>query len=218
MGTALISFGLALAILAISYLLYLGLRDSEKVSWVNITMGASLFLLCCGWVITATIYDWGIIAFIQILFGSGAAVFSGVSLAFALKRWRKLAGLIVAAGIPLALYASLEVGFPYSPDQVIRRNGEEIIAKALNQYYIDNEIYPQNLDELMPNYVSDLKEPKTLWGWLYTGNNKDFTLGYVFYIDKMGYTICKYSASLPEWNCPLNYSTAPFSLEPTPMP
>ena len=218
MGTALISLGLAVAIIAISYFLYLGLSDSEQVSWINVTIGASLFLLCCGWVIMATIYDWGIVTFIQILFGSGAAVFSGVSLAFALKRWRKVTGLIVAIGIPLALYASLEVASLYSPDQVIRRNGEVIIAKALNEYYIDNKTYPQTLNELVPNYVSDLREPKSIWGWLYTGNNKDFTLGYVSYIDKMGYTICKYSASSLNWDCPLDYSTAPFSLAPTPMP
>ena len=221
MGVILVlfAFGLAIVIIAISYSLYLGLRDSEKVSWINIAIGASLLLLCCGWVIMATIYDdaLGIIAFIQILFGAGAAIFSGVLLAFALKQWRKVTGLIVAIGIPLALYASFEIASPYSPDQVIRRNGEEIIAKALNEYYIDNKAYPQSLDELVPIYVSDLREPKTIWGWLYTGNSKDFTLGYVSDIDRMGYYICKYSASLPKWDCPDDLSTAPFSLEPTPM-
>jgi hypothetical protein len=219
MEDALIFLGLPLAIIVISYLLYLGLRDSEKASWRNIIMSAGLFLLCCGWLIIATMtYDWGPIVFIQILFGSGVAVFAGISLAFALKQWRKVAGLIVAVGIPLALYASLNVAFPYSPDQVVRRNGETIIARALNEYYLDHKTYPQVLNELVPNYVSDLREPKSIWGWLYIGDDKDFTLGYVFYVDKWGYTICKYSASSPKWDCPDDNSTAPFSLAPTPWP
>jgi hypothetical protein len=214
----LLSLGLALVVVAISYFLYRGLRDPDKVSWTYIAVGTSFFLLSCGWIIVSTIYHWGIIALIQIVFGSGAAFLLGVSLAFTLKRWRKVVGLIVAIGIPLSLCASFVVALPYSPDQVIRRNGEGILVKALNEYYISNKTYPNNLIELVPNYLSDLQEPDPTWGWLYTGNNRDFTLGYVFYVDKWGYTICKYSASLPKWDCPLDYSTRPFSLGPTPMP
>lgn len=218
MGTALIILGSAFAIITISYFLYLGFRDSEKVSWINIIIAASLLLLCCGWIIMATVYGWEVVALIQILFGSGAAVFSGISLVFVLKRWKKVVGLVVAFGVPLALYTSLEVAFPYSPNQILRRNGELIIARALNEYYIDNKTYPQTLNELVPNYINDLREPKSVWGWLYTGDDKDFTLGYVSYVDKFGYTICKYSASSPKWDCPLDNSTAPFSLAPTPWP
>jgi MFS family permease len=217
---SLLALGIAFVTAVISYFLYLGLRDSEKVSWVNMAIGAGLFLLCCGWVIAATIYNGalGLFVLIQILFGLIVAVFSGIFLAISLDGWRKAAGLVVAIGIPLALFASMEAAFPYSPNQTIRRNGEEIIAKALNEYHIDKKAYPQSLDELVPKYLSDLREPKTLWGWLYTGDNEDFTLGYVVYIDKMGYGICKYSASSPKWDCPLDYSTAPFILAPTPMP
>ncbi len=217
MEITILFWGLPLITIAISYLLYVGLRDLAKVSWINIVISAVLLLLSCGWVIWATIYDLGFFAFFQILFTTGAAIFSGIFLTFALKKWRKVTGLIVTIGIPLALYASSQVAFPYSPDQVIRRNGETVVVKALNEYYIDNKAYPQNLNELVPTYVSDLREPKTIWGWLYTGNSTDFTLGYVSGIDRMGYYICKYSASVPKWDCPLNLSTAPFYLEPTPV-
>jgi hypothetical protein len=210
-------FIVAISIIVTAYFLYLGFRDSDKISSINVIIGAVLFTLCCGWVIAATVYDLGIIVFVQILYGSGAALLSGLALALVLKLWKKLIGLIVAIGIPFALYACLEIAFPYSSDQVIRKNGE-FVAKALNEYYADNKTYPQSLSEIVPNYVSDLKEPKSIWGWLYMGDDKNFTLGYVFYVDKWGYTICKYSASLPKWNCPLDYSTVPFSLEPTPMP
>ena len=219
MADTLISLGLALAIGAVSHFLYLGLRDPETVSWLLIAISTILFLFCCGWVIIGTTtLDWELMVIMQVLFGSVAAVCAGISLAFCLKHWRKVAGLIVAVGFPLALFASLKIASPYSPDQVIHRNGETIIAKALNEYYADNKTYPQSLNELVPNYLSDLREPKTLWGWLYVGDNKDFTLGYVFYIDKWGYIICKYSASSPKWDCPNDYSTAPFSLAPTPGP
>jgi hypothetical protein len=217
MEVALLSYGLTFVIVIVTFFIYRGLRNSQSVSWAKIAIGISLILLCCGVIIVEVINDWGFVAYIQILLGSGAAVLSGVSFVVVLDRWRKLGGLIIAIGIPLTLYASLEVGFPYSPNEIIHRNGEEI-ARALNNYYVDSKAYPQTLSELVPNYLSDLKEPKSIWGWLYVGNDDDFTLGYVSYVDKMGYTICKYSKKTPKWDCPLDYSTAPFHLEPTPMP
>lgn len=217
MEAALLSFGLAFVIAIATFFIYRGLRNSHSVSWTDIAIGISLLLLCCGAIIVEVISDWGIVALVQTFFGSGAAVLSGLSLAVVLDRWRKLVGLIIAIGVPLTLYASLEVGFPYSPNEIIHRNGEAI-ARALNDYYVDNKTYPQDLSELVPNYLSDLKEPKSIWGWLYVGNDDDFTLGYVSYVDKMGYIVCKYSRKTPKWDCPLDYSTAPFHLEPTPMP
>ena len=100
MEATLLSLGLALVITMGSFFFYRGFRNSQKVSWANIAIGISLLLLCYGWIIVATINDWGIVAFIQILFGSGAAVLSGLSLAVILDRWKKVVRLIVAIGVP----------------------------------------------------------------------------------------------------------------------
>jgi hypothetical protein len=163
------------------------------------------------------VHDLGVIAFIEVLYASGAAVLAGILLAWSLARWRKIVGLLTGMGFPIILFVSLEIGFPYSPDSIIRKNGKAI-GQALNEYHADKGNYPETLNELVPAYLTDLREPKTIWGWLYSASKDDFTLGYVSYVDKMGYTICKYSATAPEWDCPLDYSTAPFHLAPTPMP
>jgi hypothetical protein len=77
--------------------------------------------------------------------------------------------------------------------------------------------YPASLDELVPIAATALpEEPATIWGWLYTATDDDFTLGYVYGVDKLGYSVCVYSAQKPEWDCLPNYSTGPFILEPTP--
>lgn len=217
MESTLVAFGVAFAVMIAAVLFYSGLKTSERVLWVNIAVGTGLLLLCFGWIVVATIIDWGIIAFVQALFASAAALLSGLSLVWLLSRWRKAVGILLAIGVPLGLYLSLEVSHPYSPESLIRKNGEAI-AGALNHYRSEHKTYPQSLLELVPIYLSDLNEPKTTWGWLYTSNGDSFTLGYVSYVDKMGYTVCKYSAEAPEWDCPLDYSTAPFVLAPTPMP
>jgi len=210
-------FGLAIVTSTAAFFFYAGLRDLRKTSWVKIAIGISLLLLVCGWLIALVVSDWGVVAFIEVLFASGAAVLAGILLAWLLAGWRKIVGLLIGVGIPIVLFISLEVGFPYSPDSIIRKNGKAI-AQALTEYHTDKGNYPETLDELVPAYLTDLRVPKTIWGWLYTANEDGFTLGYVFYIDKFGYTICKYSTTAPEWDCPLDYSTAPFHLAPTPMP
>ena len=217
MAMILLALGPALAIITMAFFFYRGCHNSEKLCWHNIAVSAGLLLLCCGWIIVATIYDLGLIAFIQDLFGSIAAVSAGIWFVIILRGRKRAVGIIFAIGVPLALFMSLELAFPYSPNEIIHKNGESLAA-ALTIYYRDNKTYPQTLDQLLPNYATDLKEPKSLWGWLYTSDHKDFTLAYVSYIDKWGYTICKYSASSPKWDCPLDYSTEPFHLAPTPWP
>jgi len=217
MESLFLGFGPAIITTIAAFFFYTGLRDSQKTSWIKIALGISLLWLVCGWLIALVISDWGVIAFTEVLFASGAAVLAGIWLIWSLARWRKLAGLLLGVGFPFVLFISLEVGFPYSPDSIIRKNGN-VIARALNEYYADKGNYPEILDELVPTYLADLREPETIWGWLYRAGEDDFTLGYVFYVDKLGYTICKYSRTAPEWNCPLDYSTTPFHLAPTPMP
>jgi hypothetical protein len=210
-------WGPAVLIAASAFFFYAGLRDSRSIAWTRIAIGISMLLLACGWLIAVMISDISLIAFYEFLFASGASVLAGVSLVLLLVRWRKVIGLLMSIGFPVALYLGLEIGSPYTPDSIIRKNGEAI-AQAVTEYHSDRGIYPDTLNELIPAYLTDLREPKTIWGWLYLTSRDDYTLGYVSYINKWGYSICKYSATAPEWDCPLNYSTAPLVLEPTPGP
>jgi hypothetical protein len=206
-----------IVIVIIGVLLYRGFQDKNRKSWADICVAIILVLVCCLSVVIAIMNDWGVIVFIQIIFASGAAILSGIALVLFLDQWNKLVGILMATGIPLALFGSLQLAFPYSPDQIIRNHGEEIAGK-INSYHLDKGAYPDALDELVPNYLSELNEPGTIWGWLYTANKEDFTLGYVWYVDSIGYSICMINSASLQWECPMDHSTGPFILEPTPMP
>lgn len=200
-----------------SYILYEGLQDSQRLYWGKITISISLFLLTCICLIVEIALGWSYGVFFVFFLTTLTAILSGVFLGLQLTGWRKLTGLLIGIGFPLIMFLSIDQGFYFDPNSIIRRNGEAI-ARALNEYHSDNGHYPEKLEELIPTYIDNLKVPEILWGWLYVSEKDDFTIGYVSYIDKMGYIVCKYSKTLPEWDCPTDYSTKPFILEPTPQP
>jgi hypothetical protein len=200
-----------------AFFFYVGLKDLQKVAWAKLAIGISIFLLACGWQIAVLVSEISPFAMFEFLLASAASILAGISITVLLNRGRKVFGLLICIGFPIALYTTLEIGLPYTPDAIIHKNGEAI-TQALVEYYANWGKYPETLNKLVPEYITDLKEPKVIWGWLYTASADDFTLGYVYDIDKWGYTICKYNATSPEWDCPSNYSTAPFILKPTPWP
>lgn len=204
-------------IVVAAYIIYESQQGQSEIHWNRIgTASALLICACISFVIGLAVgFSYGVI-FVFVL-ATIAALLSGIFLGAYLTRWQKLFGLFIGIGFPFIMLLSIYLGLYFDPDSIIRRNGEAI-AQALNEYHAAKGIYPETLDELVPTYMADLKEPKTLWGWLYVAEQDNFTVGYVSYIDKMGYTICKYSRTLPEWNCPMDYSTEPFHLEPTPPP
>lgn len=73
------------------------------------------------------------------------------------------------------------------------------------------------LGDLVPDYVNDLRQPQSVWGWLYRVQNDRYTLGYVMWVDRSGYTICMYSPAAAVWNCRDN-PVEVFPLGPTPGP
>lgn len=200
-----------------SYILYKGLRDLHHINWKEIGKASGLLVLACGF-LAVIIFRAGTLAgFLSGYFATISALLSGLFLGIFLPQWRKLAGLLIGIGFPMVMFLSIIASDPISPDSIVRRNGEGI-AQTLTKYHNDKGKYPETLEELIPTYISELKEPRHVWGWLYTADQNNFTLGYVTHVDNMGYSICKYSAIIPEWNCPRSYSTEPFYLEPTPTP
>ena len=98
----------------------------------------------------------------------------------------------------------------------VEHNNGRILAKALDTFFEENGYFPETLDELTPNYISDLNEPESMWGWLYhVDDSNHYTLGYVFAVDRYGYSVCSLEAGKSEWRCNAN-SPAPFDIPPTP--
>jgi hypothetical protein len=206
-----------------AYILYESLRKQDKVHWKR--MGLAFILLICACIsLVISIAAGASYGIIFIFFiASAAALLSGIFLGFHLIGWRKLTGILIGIGFPFVMFISIDLGMYFDPDSIIKRNGDTIIG-ALNEYHSDQGRYPEKLDDLVPTHLAELKEPGTMWGWLYIAEKENFTLGYVEYIDEWGYSICKYSAVIPEWDCIDDYSkgpyrsTEPFHLEPTPFP
>lgn len=201
-----------------------GLRDVQVIYREKIYKASGLLLLVCIFLILEIAMDLLLGVIFVFIFTSLVAFLCGIYLSFSLPGWRKLTGLLVGLVFPVILFISSDtIGRYFEPDSIIKRNGDTI-AVALNEYHIDKGIYPENLEDLVPTYIDDLKDPGTMWGWLYVSDKDDFTLGYVDDIDWTGYGICKYSAAIPEWDCRDDYSKGPyrsnepFHLEPTPSP
>ena len=87
-------------------------------------------------------------------------------------------GLLLLLGGILAYYASNSI----ERDRLTTiRIGNEIV-EALQTYYDDNKRYPISLDELVPKYLKEIKEP--LWGdsgWEYGGSPSLLKVGYKSY-------------------------------------
>jgi hypothetical protein len=210
-----LAFPIAIVVCAACCFWY-GLRQAQQVLWKFLIAGFVFFALICGWFIFLTSSGGGALAFIEFLYASAAAIVSGIFLFMFLSGRRKIIAGIVSILFPLLFFLSIQIGFHYSPTSRIQENGKAVV-QALNRYYSDNGSYPKELRKLVPNYIEDLREPATIWGWLYVSEDDEFSLGYVFYVDKLGYSVCIYRSSMPEWDV-LHNSTGPFKLAPTPMP
>ena len=139
----------------------------------------------------------------------------GIALAIYLNGKQRWFGLALMLVVPATLFPVIEIGSTFTWEAQADANGI-LIAQALDRYWADHCTYPQNLQDLMPQYIDDLHQPPAVWGWLYKTTPGAFMLGYVSYVDRMGYSTCLYLASTSNWGCAA-YSD-PFNLPPTPFP
>ena len=202
-----------------AFLIQLGLRRSHaRLRWQTI-VGLVVLVIPCLWLIGLASSGnlGGPIAFILAIIASIVAVVSGLWMAWTLPKWRKLSALFLGVVFPVALFASISIGDARSPESITRQDSQAIV-KALQAYYTAQGQYPSALEELTPKYLDSLPDdPKSEGGWLYTQTGNDYSLGYVYWVDQLGYSVCLITSSAQDWNC-LPGSSGPFVLGPTPMP
>jgi hypothetical protein len=201
---------------AAALLFWLALRDPQKIFSKFIVLGLGAIFITCGWIafLASSGGMGGVVAFIGVLFVAVTGLIAGLMLVVALRGKRKLFAGVIIFLFPLATLFSMEVGYDNSPGSLTEQHGK-VIAQALDQYRAANGEYPETLDELVPQYIADLKEPSSVWGWLYTATEDEFALGYVFGVDRYGYSVCIYKSNAPEWDCE-PFSSGPFDIPPTP--
>jgi hypothetical protein len=207
--------GLFMAISAIFF--YWNFVLGDKSYWWKFGIGLMSILLAFIQLIYWVVFsDLGLLVFFGAIFASLIAFLSGLLFFFLPLRVGKTVGILIGLIIPVFMFVTLWFAQDFSPTSVLRKNGI-ILATAIDQYKKDLGHYPQTLQELLPKYVSDLKKPNDYWGWLYVSTDQDFTLGYVFGVDKWGCSVCVIRSMNRNWDCLIN-SSGPFKLEPTPFP
>ncbi len=199
-------------------LLWLGLRKL-KPNYLLVTVSVGLLLVACGSIASLSASDGlgGAVAFMLSVYTTIVALTAGLLLLISLRGRRKLMALIIALVYPAGLFACAIIANDYSPEALSRKYAD-VIGQQLDQYHSDKGQYPTELAELVPVYLDDLREPKSLWGWLYKATQDEFTLGYVNWVDWWGCDVCVYTSDQRTWDCPHYFSSAPFNLPPTPSP
>ena len=202
----------------VAFLIWLGLSNPGRIAWGYIVAGLATILFICFVSIQISAEGLGMLVVIEDILAAIAALVAGIALALYLRGKRRLFGIVVIFLFPLLIFLSYQFGDTFSSESVRKKDGSAI-AQALDQYRAEKGTYPELLDQLVPQYLAELRQPKTVWGWLYISTASTFSLGYVYDVDKwFGYSVCTLSSSVREWDCQLA-STGPFGkLPPTPFP
>ncbi len=137
-----------------------------------------------------------------------------IALGFYWRGRQRIFAFTFAVIFPVVSFLTIILVGRFSPESLIKEYGV-VIAQQLDQYRADHGKYPETLEQLMPTYLTELREPKIVWGWLYVATSDSFTLGYVSYVDRMGYSVAVYTSESRNWDSLVN-SDGPFNLPPTP--
>ncbi|MEP7285138.1 MAG: hypothetical protein ABI947_05145 [Chloroflexota bacterium] len=205
---------------AAALLFWLG-AHTAKITWYLILLGFLSLLGLFGCITAIAVSDDLIAFLVAISVVPIMALSAALILLVFLPGKRKLFAGVIVLTIPISIWLSIEVGSTFSPDAIIEQDARTI-AQALVQYHSVYKTYPKTLKELVPQYIANLHEPTTLWGWVYKTTEDTFFIGYVTYIDRDGYSLCYWSLESSQnslkWDCVLPPDSASlFHLEPTPM-
>jgi hypothetical protein len=205
----------AVSIVLSAWCLWQGFRHVGQVIWKFLVIVLVIFAILCILFFYFSILD-GIMAVFDVLFTALAIFISGIFLIVFLPGRRKFFATIMLIVLPLVLIMSMVFGGIYSPTTQIGYHAF-LVMGAIDDFYYDNGSYPKELRDLVPNYRLELTDPSPNWSWLYKSKGDEYSLGYVYYIDKLGYVISIFRPSLRGWEVSFK-STDTFELEPTLMP
>lgn len=153
-----------------------------------------------------------LVAVVTGMLAGGTVALFGIIQLIEANGTRRLLGLLYALLVPAALIVAFALANPAETAPARDVEGETI-AQSIVQFHNDRGIYPDSLDQLIPDYLSSITDPGTQWGWLYTVQGDEFWLAYVSGFDSLGYTLCLIHTSKLSWDCS-GLVNAPFQLPP----
>lgn len=199
------------------YFLRKGLQNPTRVSQLHTGIGFCLIFFVFAFLFFVTTLDGFSIIASTILFIACVVV----TILSIIIIWKKPTNnhksfrLLLIVGYILGFSVSIFFGYLFTPTQRIERDGQSVI-RALDEYHYRQGIYPGSLADLESFSTNQfVKTPSSLWGWLYTATDDDFSLGFIRDVDKFGYWICLYSSNTRRWDCVPEAQT-PFRPDPTP--
>jgi hypothetical protein len=115
------------------------------------------------------------------LFGVMTGILAGILLVVYLSRWRRLAGLLFLASVPLLPLLAFQLGWKASY-HAITEDRAAAIAAALERHHARTGAYPQALGDLTPRDLPVIPQPVILQGepWCYQATGDSYRLGAIF--------------------------------------
>jgi hypothetical protein len=189
-------------------LVYRGLRGRQPPSRRLVILGLSLLVLICLGLLRIAMsgYVWAAMAGITAVLTLPTTIIAGLLLALKLDRRRAIISLLFIILFPVTLFVSAGIGSKYSPEALTRKSGDTIV-QALEQYYVEEGIYPPTLVDLVPTYLTTIPEPRVFEGgwegmindeWEYQVISDTFSLRF-WYLTLDDIEYCEYSSQSRQW-------------------
>jgi len=115
------------------------------------------------------------------MWASLAAIAAGMLMGITSPKWHKSAGFVFAVLVPVLMFGAFRYGWDVSYHAITEERASRIQG-AVESFYAENERYPKELRELIPNYLLRIPEPVILRGegWCYQGDQDYYRLGAFF--------------------------------------
>ena len=110
-----------------------------------------------------------------------AAIAAGMVMGVTATRWYRSAGFVFALLVPVLMFGAFRYGWSVSYHAITEDRASRI-QTAVENFYAQNEHYPKELGELIPNHLLWIPKPVILRGedWQYQGGANYYQLGAFF--------------------------------------
>jgi hypothetical protein len=107
-----------------------------------------------------------------------AAIAAGMLMGVTATKWYRSAGFVFAILVPALMFGAFSYGWSVSYHAITEERASRI-QDAIESFYTENGRYPQELSELVPNYLFRIPEPIILReeNWCYQGGLGYYRLG-----------------------------------------
>ena len=106
------------------------------------------------------------------------AIAAGMVMGATARKWYRSAGFVFALLVPVWMFASFSYGWSVSYHAITEGRASRI-QDAIESFHTENGRYPQELSELIPNYLFRIPGPVILRGesWCYQGGRDYYRIG-----------------------------------------